>query len=55
MKNTRKLCALICLLIGASSAAIADDAERVAALDANDCAPAGDLRGEAKQALFPLP
>jgi len=46
MKTPRKLCALICLLIGAAAAAIADDAERVAALDANNCAPTGDLRGD---------
>lgn len=45
MRHTRKLCALLCLLTG-MSAAYAADAERIAALDANNCAPAGNLRGD---------
>jgi len=45
MRHTRKLCALFYLLTGVS-AAYAADAQRIAALDANNCAPAGNLRGD---------
>jgi mono/diheme cytochrome c family protein len=47
MNNSQKIRALLCLLIGASTVVAADDAARVAALDANNCAPTGDLRGDA--------
>jgi len=36
---------MLCLLTGIS-AAYAADAQRIAALDANNCAPAGNLRGD---------
>jgi len=45
MRHTRTLCALFYLLTGVS-AAYAADAQRIAALDANNCAPAGNLRGD---------
>ena len=46
MNNRRKMQALLGLLIEASTVAFAEDAEQIAALDANNCAPTGDLRGD---------
>lgn len=45
MNSSRKFFALLYLLIGATSAMAAEDAP-IPALDANNCAPSGDLRGD---------
>ena len=45
MKGSLYLCALFCLLAGATAMPVAADAERIPALAANDCAPEGNLRG----------
>ena len=47
MIKSRFFFALLSLLFGVSAAVAADD-EPVPALDANNCAPTGDLRGDAQ-------
>ena len=47
MSKSPIICAALYLLVG-TSAGLAADEQPIAALDANNCAPTGDLRGDAE-------